>query len=79
MKAFISSTFQDLERHRAAVADVIERLGVQLSRMEKFGARPEEPSLACLDEVEGSDLFVGIYAHRYGFIPADSKVSITEA
>jgi hypothetical protein len=47
--------------------------------MEKFGARPQEPCRACLDEVEESDLFVGVYAHRYGFIPPDSKVSITEA
>jgi Domain of unknown function (DUF4062) len=79
MKVFISSTFCDLQRYRAAVADAIERLGIQLSRMEAFGARPEEPSRACLDEVEASDLFVGIYAHRYGFVPDGSTVSITEA
>ena len=79
MKVFISSTFRDLEIHRAAVADALERLGVQLSHMEKFGARPEEPYRASLDEVEKSDLFVGVYAHLYGFIPPDSKVSITEA
>jgi hypothetical protein len=79
MKVFISSTFCDLQRHRAAVGDAIERLGIQPSRMEAFGARPEEPSRACLDEVEASDLFVGIYAHRYGFVPDGSTVSITEA
>ena len=79
MKAFVSSTFCDLEHHRAAVADAIERLDIQLSRMEAFGARPEEPSRASLDEVEASDLFVGIYAHRYGFVPDGSTVSITEA
>ena len=33
---------------------------------------------ACLDEVEESDLFVGIYAHRYGYIPDGKDVSITE-
>jgi hypothetical protein len=79
MKAFISSTFMDLRRNRAAVADPIERLGIELSRMETFGARPDEPSHACLEEIDGTDLFVGIYAHRYGFVPASASVSITEA
>ena len=79
MKAFISSTFADLSRHRAAVADAIERLGVELSRMETFGARPDEPFEACLDEIDIADLFVGIYAHRYGFVPARASISITEA
>jgi hypothetical protein len=79
MKAFISSTFSDLQDHRVAVADVLERLGLGLARMEKLGARPVEPSRACLDEVEDTDIFVGIYAHRYGYIPPNSRVSITEA
>lgn len=48
MKAFISSTFCDLKRHRAAVADALERLGIELSRMEAFGARPEERSTRAL-------------------------------
>jgi hypothetical protein len=47
--------------------------------MEIFGARPVEPSDACLSEIEDCDLFVGIYAHRYGYIPDGSMVSITEA
>jgi len=47
--------------------------------METFGARPDEASQACFAEIEGSDLFVGIYAKRYGFVPADSQISITEA
>jgi hypothetical protein len=47
--------------------------------METFGARPEDATQACLAEVEASDLFVGIYAHRYGFIAPKSEVSITEA
>lgn len=65
--------------HRLAVADAIERLGLALGRMETFGARPEQASEACYEEVESSDLFVGIYAHRYGFVPPVSETSITEA
>jgi Domain of unknown function (DUF4062) len=46
--------------------------------METFGARPGDPMRACLDEVAECDLFVGIYAHRYGFVPPDAHASVTE-
>jgi hypothetical protein len=78
MRVFVSSTYLDLAAHRDAVKDAIQRLGLEATGMETFGARPEEPVEACLNEVETSDLFVGVYAHRYGHIPADSAVSITE-
>ena len=34
---------------------------------------------ACLSEIEDCDLFVGIYAHRYGYVPNQANISITEA
>lgn len=79
MRVFISSTFIDLVDHRLAVADAVERLGLQLSRMETFGARPEDPNRACFRDIEASEIFVGIYAHRYGYVPPDAVTSITEA
>ena len=79
MKTFLSSTYQDLAAHRKAAVEALERLGQQAGRMEVFGARPEEPLTACLAEIDDSDLFVGIYAHRYGFVPPGSTTSITEA
>lgn len=78
MKIFISSTYKDLVDHRARVAEAVERLGQQGVRMEVFGARPSEVTEASLDEVEESDVFVGIYAHRYGCVPLGSQSSITE-
>lgn len=78
MKVFISSTYKDLIEHRKAAHDALEKLDVHVIWMEAFGARPEDSTTACLREVEESDLFIGIYAHRYGFIPKDSEVSITE-
>lgn len=78
MKTFLSSTHRDLVEHRKASVDALERLGQQVGRMEVFGARPEEPSSACLREIEDCDLFVGIYAHRYGYVPEGSDLSITE-
>lgn len=79
MRVFLSSTYVDLIEHRRYAADAIERLGQQTSRMEVFGARPEEPVEACIQEIDRSDLFVGIYAHRYGYIPEGSNISITES
>jgi len=78
MKVFLSSTYNDLIEHRKAAHDALEQLGLHVIWMEAFGARPEDSMTACLKEVKESDLFVGIYAHRYGYIPAGSNVSITE-
>jgi Flp pilus assembly protein TadD len=78
MKAFLSATYVDLRDHRRAAVEAIQRLGYEAVTMEVFGARPEEPSTACLQEVEDSNLIVGVYAHRYGFIPPDANISITE-
>lgn len=77
MKVFISSTYKDLVDHRAKVAEAVERLGQQGVRMEVFGARPSEATEASLDEVDVSEVFVGIYAHRYGYVPLGSQSSIT--
>jgi hypothetical protein len=79
MKAFLSSTKLDLESYRNQAADALRRLDLQVGQMEIFGARPDTPQAASLEEVKDSDIFVGIYAHRYGFVPAGSQVSITEA
>ncbi len=79
MRVFLSSTYVDLVDHRKAAAEALERLGQEVGRMEVFGARPQELEVACLKEIEECDLFVGIYAHRYGFIPKGANLSITES
>ncbi|KAF0106287.1 MAG: hypothetical protein FD146_2714 [Anaerolineaceae bacterium] len=78
MKVFISSTYKDLIEYRAAAIRAVEGTNYQASKMEVFGARPDEPVDACLKEVEESELFIGIYALRYGFIPEGADISITE-
>jgi CheY-like chemotaxis protein len=78
MKTFISSTYEDLVSHRDRVAQAIERLGHQGIRMEVFGARPAQATDACFDEIKGCNAFVGLYAHRYGFVPSGAEQSITE-
>lgn len=78
MKAFISSTFQDLIDYRLKASEALERLGQQGIRMEVFGARPEGAVKVCYDEINDADVFIGIYAHRYGYMPPESDISITE-
>src|SRR3712207_6661321 len=78
MKVFLSSTFVDLEDYRRSVSEALYRLQAQVGRMEVFGARAEDATTASLSEVENCDVFVGIYAHRYGHIPSGATVSITE-
>lgn len=78
MKVFLSSTYVDLIEYREKAANAIERLGQQGVRMEVFGARPAEATSVCMREIETSDAFIGIYAHRYGFLPKGSDASITE-
>ena len=79
MKAFLSSTYLDLVECRPAAGEAIQRLDAQVGAMEVFGACPAEATVASLDEVDTCDLFVGIYAHRYGALVPGSEMSITEA
>src|SRR5689334_7070827 len=78
LSVFVSSTFVDLRDHRAAVIRSLLEAGFHPVVMEHFMARAEEASVACMAEVVRSDLFVGIYAWRYDFVPPGSEVSITE-
>jgi len=78
MKVFISSTYDDLINYRAAAIRAVEGTNYQVGKMEVFGARSDEPVAASLKEVEQSEIFIGIYALRYGHIPDGSDISITE-
>lgn len=77
-RIFVSSTYIDLVEYRKAAEQAINDLGQKFEGMEYLSARDEEPTTACLQLVEQCDLFVGIYAWRYGKIPAGSDRSITE-
>jgi CheY-like chemotaxis protein len=78
VKIFLSSTYDDLRQYRASAAQAIERLGQYGVRMEVFGARPDDATGVSLGEVDASDAFLGIYAHKYGYVPAGCSISITE-
>lgn len=75
---FVSSTFQDLKIHRRAVWEVLSTFDVSVRGMEQFGARPEMPLQTCIDELEQSDIYIGIIAFRHGSIEPGSGKSYTQ-
>ncbi|SEB24330.1 DUF4062 domain-containing protein [Variovorax sp. YR216] len=80
-RVYISSTFADLESYRREVGESIHRLGHEDVAMEYYVAEDTRPLERCLQDVGGCDVYVGIFAFRYGFIPEennDSRLSITE-
>lgn len=77
-RIFVSSTYVDLIDYRQAAEKAINDQGQKYDGMDYMGAMAEEPVTACLELVEKCDLFIGIYAFRYGHIPDGSELSITE-
>jgi hypothetical protein len=75
--AFISSTKIDLVRHREAVRDALLKNDYFPVEMEDFGARDVDPVTGCLRLVGESQVFIGIYAWRYGYVPPGAERSIT--
>jgi hypothetical protein len=83
MKIYISSTYQDLAEHRAAVDRTLRRMGHDVIGMEQYVAEGGKPVDRCKADVHSSDAYVIIAAWRYGYVPGrtstppDSR-SITE-
>src|SRR3990172_2601151 len=78
MRIFVSSTTQDLIDYRRAVITAISRSGHTPICMEHQSAKDTTPLEESLRKVHDSNLYVGIFAWRYGFIPPKSDASITE-
>jgi len=90
-RIYLSSTFQDLKDHREEVARSLRQLRHEVVGMEDYVADGSRPLAKCLRDIAGDpaqnlppcDLYVGIFAKRYGFVPDEpanpEKRSITEA
>ena len=75
----ISSTARDLPDHREQVRIACERAGfAPHDMMEHLAALDTDAIEASLNMVENADVYVGIFAYRYGSVPNDHKISITE-
>ena len=80
-RIYVSSTFSDLEDYRKQVSVALRRLGHEDVAMEYYVAEDRRPLDRSLDDVASCDVYVGIFAWRYGYIPKagnPEQKSITE-
>ncbi|MFN0016361.1 MAG: DUF4062 domain-containing protein [Saprospiraceae bacterium] len=81
-KAMISSTARDLPDHRKQVEEACHRMGVFAEQMmENLSAEDATAVEVSLRLVDEADVYIGIFAFRYGFVPDydnPSGISITE-
>ena len=79
---YLSSTYVDLKECRERVNRALVRLNHKVVAMESYVARDDRTIDACLKDVAQCDVYVGLFAHRYGFIPNTpdnpQSLSITE-
>src|SRR3954453_12429071 len=81
LRAYVSATFKDLQAHRRIVQVVLKRFGYEDVAMEYYVAEDKRPLDKCLQDVADCDLYIGIFAWRYGFVPETDnpkKRSVTE-
>src|SRR5262245_41628811 len=79
--AYISSTYKDLKEHREAVYKALHKIRYDVVCMEDYVATDERNVDKCCAHASGCDIYIGIFARRYGYIPAGnnpSGLSITE-
>ena len=79
----VSSTFRDLQAHRAALAEAIGRHNMHPVSMEQDTALPAGTVVdASLTKVRDASAYVGIISHCYGHVPATElnpdRLSLTE-
>src|SRR5438067_1590222 len=81
LRVMISSTARDLPEHRKEVMDACLRQGMFPYMMEHLPASDAEAISASLRMVDDADIYVGVYAHRYGYVPKENNpqaISVTE-
>ena len=72
---YLSSTYEDLKDHRRVVFDALRKSGYQVIAMEDYVATDRRPVEACLRDIdENAQIYVGIFAFRYGYVPPAEHV-----
>ena len=75
---FISSTGKDLKDYRQAAIEVCNQLGLVPIAMEFFEAMGIGATEGSKSKLDGADVYVGIFANRYGYIEDGYDKSVTE-
>ncbi|BCY14388.1 HEAT repeat domain-containing protein [Actinoplanes sp. L3-i22] len=76
-EAYISATFEDLRECREAVRGALELFGLPFRTMERYVAGATAPLARCIADVEACDIYIGVFAWRYGYTPPKQSKSIT--
>ncbi len=77
----ISSTVRDLPDHRKHVMEACQRQTLFPIMMENRPAHDAEAIAASLKMVDEAEIYIGVYAFRYGYVPKDGnpqQISVTE-
>ena len=80
-KIYLSSTYEDLKDCREAVGRALRRLDHHVVGMEDYVAADDRPLAKCLKDVAACEVYMGIFAWRYGYVPVEGNPkgnSITE-
>jgi uncharacterized protein DUF4062 len=78
---YVSSTFVDLAEHRAAAVHMLGQMRHTSIAMEAYVARDARVVDQCLEDVARCDIYMGIFAWRYGYVPGSDNpeaLSVTE-
>jgi len=78
VRVFLSGTQDDLQPERDAVEAAVAGRGFQAIRAETMPAQAWPSREAILKAVSYSDIYVGVYGRRYGWIVPDRGISATE-
>jgi len=74
LRVFVSSTLQEVAEERKAARQAIEQLRLAPVMFE-LGARPHPPKDLYRAYLDQSDIFLGIYWQRYGWVAPDMDIS----
>ena len=77
-RIYVSSSYTDLKVHRQSVYKVLRQMGHDVIAMEDYSATEKRLTDKCLSDVSAADVYVGIFAWRYGYIPNGEARSISE-
>src|SRR5215813_6979103 len=74
LRVFVSSTLEELADERAAVSRAVSTLRLTPVMFE-LGARPHPPQELYRAYLEQSDIFIGLYWQRYGWVGPGMDIS----
>src|SRR5438552_38852 len=67
VRVYVSSTWHDLQVERQAVEQALQQIReTKFVGMEYFGSRSEGSRQGSLDELDRSDVYIGILGERFG-------------